>query len=72
MLATYESTVDQRVLTEVYNDLADIITLAMVEDEFIEVLRAMLEAPATAEQSEQMEVFIALCMDYRYLLGHLQ
>lgn len=70
MLATYSST-DRTVLREVYHELAELITTAPVDDEYIVQLRAILDAPATAAHTDQIEAFIALCMDYRYLLGNM-
>lgn len=71
MLAMYGSTTDRTLLHEVYHDLAELITTAPVDDEYIMQLRAILDAPATAAHTEQLEAFIALCMDYRYLLANM-
>lgn len=71
MLATYGSATDQTVLNEVYNELAQLIINAPVSDEYIDTLRTVLATAETADHTEQIEAFIALCMDYRYLLGNL-
>lgn len=71
MLATYGSTTDRTALQQVYHELAELITTTSVNDEYIMQLRAILDAPASVAHSEQVEAFVALCMDYRYLLGNM-